>query len=222
MRVAILGAGGQARDTAWLLDELNRAASERVGTVTRFELAGFVVSDLTRLGPYDSPVLGDEGWIAAHLSELDGLVLGIGSPGPRAKVAARLAERFPSLAWPTLIHPSAQMDWASAKVGRGVMIAAGVVGTVNVTVDDFALLNPSVTLGHEGHVGRACVMNHASGISGGTVLEPEVLVGTGARVLQYLRVGRGARVGAGAVVTHDVPPDATVVGIPARPLEKKS
>lgn len=215
MRLVVLGAGGQARDAAWLIRELSRAGKS-------FELVGFVVSDLTRLGPYDSPVLGDESWLDENDSAVDGLVLGIGSPGPRARVAARLRERHPTLAWPNLIHPSAQMDWDSATLGRGIMIAANVVGTVNVRIDDFALLNPSVTLGHEGHVGAACVMNHAAGISGGTVLEPEVLVGTGARVLQYLRVGRGARVGAGAVVTRDVPAGQTVVGAPARPLEKKS
>ncbi len=215
MRIVILGAGGQARDTRWLVEELNRAGKG-------FDFVGFVVSDLTKLGPHDSSVLGDETWLDEHADEVDGLVLGIGSPGPRARVAARLAERHPRLEWPNLIHPSTQMDWSSATLGRGIMIAANVVGTVNIRIDDFALLNPSVTLGHEGHVGEACVMNHASGISGGTVLEPEVLVGTGARVLQYLRVGRGARVGAGAVVTRDVPPDQTVVGVPARPLEKTS
>lgn len=215
MRVVVYGAGGQARDTVWLLEELTRSGR-------RFDVAGFVVSDLTKLGPHDSPVLGDETWLDEHADELDGVVLGIGSPGPRARIAARLIERHPQLEWPNLIHPSARMDWDSATLGRGVMIAAGVVGTVNVRIDDFALLNPCVTLGHEGCVGEACVMNHASGISGGTVLEPEVLVGTGARVLQYLRVGRGARVGAGAVVTRDVPPGQTVVGVPARPLEKTS
>jgi serine acetyltransferase len=48
-----------------------------------------------------------------------------------------------------------------------------------------------------------------------------VLVGTGAQILQYVQVGEGAQVGAGAVVTKDVPPGVTVVGIPAKALEKK-
>ena len=47
-----------------------------------------------------------------------------------------------------------------------------------------------------------------------------VLVGTGARVLQYLQVGEGATVGAGAVVTKNVPAGQVVVGVPARPLER--
>ena len=45
-----------------------------------------------------------------------------------------------------------------------------------------------------------------------------VIVGTGAQVLQYLKIGDGATVGAGAVVTRDVLPGETVTGVPARPL----
>jgi serine O-acetyltransferase len=43
-----------------------------------------------------------------------------------------------------------------------------------------------------------------------------VFIGAGARVLGAIRVGDGARIGANAVVIHDVPAGATVVGIPAR------
>jgi len=52
-------------------------------------------------------------------------------------------------------------------------------------------------------------------------VEQGVMIGTGATIItphgQGLRIGRGARVGAGAVVTGDVPPGITVVGVPARP-----
>jgi serine acetyltransferase len=44
-----------------------------------------------------------------------------------------------------------------------------------------------------------------------------VLIGTGAQILQYLHIGPGATVGAGAVVTRNVPEGLTVIGVPARP-----
>lgn len=51
-----------------------------------------------------------------------------------------------------------------------------------------------------------------------TVVEHGASIGSGATILGGVRIGREATVGAGAVVTKDVAPGATVVGNPARPL----
>ena len=51
-----------------------------------------------------------------------------------------------------------------------------------------------------------------------TVVERGASIGSGATILGGVRIGREATVGAGAVVTKDVEPGATVVGNPARPL----
>jgi serine O-acetyltransferase len=49
-----------------------------------------------------------------------------------------------------------------------------------------------------------------------------VFVGAGAKILGAVRVGEGARIGANAVVVHDVAPNTTVVGIPARVVRTRS
>jgi acetyltransferase-like isoleucine patch superfamily enzyme len=48
------------------------------------------------------------------------------------------------------------------------------------------------------------------------VIEDDVWIGIGALVLKGVRIGTGSRVGAGAVVTSDVPPGTMVAGNPAR------
>ena len=52
-------------------------------------------------------------------------------------------------------------------------------------------------------------------------IEDDVWIGIGAVVLKGVRIGRGARVGPGSVVTADVPPGAWVEGNPARPASDR-
>src|SRR5262245_20057197 len=54
------------------------------------------------------------------------------------------------------------------------------------------------------------------------VLGDDVFIGAGAKVIGSLTIGDGARVGANAVVVHDVPAHSTVVGIPARVVRQRS
>lgn len=60
--------------------------------------------------------------------------------------------------------------------------------------------------------------------NGRIVIEDDVRIGANSVVISplegSLRIGRGARIGAGAVVTHDVPAGATVVSMPARVIER--
>jgi acetyltransferase-like isoleucine patch superfamily enzyme len=52
----------------------------------------------------------------------------------------------------------------------------------------------------------------------GIVIEDDVWIGTGARILDGCHIGRGAVVGAGAVVTRDVAPYSIIAGVPARQI----
>ncbi|MHB8754751.1 MAG: PglD-related sugar-binding protein [Candidatus Acidiferrales bacterium] len=214
-RIAILGAGGFAREVAWLIRDINRAKPS-------YEFLGYVVSDLSRLGEHDSrqQVLGDYSWIEQNLACIDALAIGIGNPGHRLKIASEIESRFSHLAWPCLIHPTAQLDCASATLGPGVVLCAGVIGTVNITIEAYTKIDVGCTLGHEAYLGKGCGLNPGVNIAGGVVLGEAVLVGAGAQILQYVRIGDGAIVGAGAVVTKDVSSGETVIGIPAKPLKK--
>ena len=209
--IVVIGAGGQARELRWIIQAIN----ERSPT---WRFLGFVISDYKKRGPDDSEVLGDYEWLRAHRDEVQALAIGIGTPAARLRVAAELEGEFGPEFWPALVHPTAIFDRATTQLGHGCIISAGVVGTVNLILEPFALANFGCTLGHEAVLSRGVVVNPGSNISGGVVLEEGALVGTGAQLLQYRRVGRHSRVGAGAVVTTDVPADTTVVGIPAKPL----
>ncbi|MDE2065552.1 MAG: UDP-3-O-(3-hydroxymyristoyl)glucosamine N-acyltransferase, partial [Bradyrhizobium sp.] len=80
-------------------------------------------------------------------------------------------------------------------------------------------LDNLVQIGHNVVLGRCCVIVAQVGISGSTVLEDFVRVGGQAGMAGHLRIGQGAEIGAQAGVMSDLPPGATVLGSPARPLK---
>jgi sugar O-acyltransferase (sialic acid O-acetyltransferase NeuD family) len=214
-RIAVVGAGGFAREVAWLIRDINRENSE-------YEFVGYLVSDLSRLGEHDSraEVLGDFSWLESHHGRVDALALGIGTPSWRLKLSAELETKFSWIEWPALVHPSVRFDNDTCSVGRGTILCAGVIGTVNVVFDPFVMVNLACTIGHEARLGRGCVVNPTVNISGGVTLGDGVLVGTGAQILQYVQVGAGATIGAGAVVTKNIPPNVVAHGVPAKVIRE--
>lgn len=217
LRIAVVGAGGFAREVKWLIGDINRKEPT-------YEFMGFVVSDISKLGEHDSreQLLGDYDWLEENTSTVDALAIGIGNPQARLKVGCDLSERFPGIEWPVLVHPTVILDFNSSEIGRGVLLCAGTIGTVNLRIGAYSMINLACTLGHETQLGRGCVLNPTVNISGGVRMGEGVLVGTGAQLIQYISIGDGAVVGAGAVVTKDVAAGETVVGVPAKPLRKRA
>lgn len=216
--IAVVGAGGFAREVKWLLDDMSSFTrahpdAKRPGCED-WTFAGFLAD---RRGQYDSPIAGDFNWLRDN--PVDALALGVGDPGTRWTLGLRLMEEFPHIKWPALVHPSVQFA-DSCHFADGIIVCANTVATVNVRFERFSMVNLSCTIGHESIVGEASVINPLCAISGGVVLGQRVLVGTHASILQYVTVGDDAVVGSGAMVNRSVASGQTVVGVPARERSK--
>ena len=106
------------------------------------------------------------------------------------------------------IHPG-------ARVGRGFFIDHG----MGVVIGETAEIGDNVTLYHDVTLGGVAPSIDAAAQANQKrhpTLADGVIVGSGAQILGPITVGKDARVGANAAVVKDVPPGATVVGIPAR------
>ena len=57
-------------------------------------------------------------------------------------------------------------------------------------------------------------------VSGRVTIEDGVFVGSGAVIIERIRIGAGAVIGAGSVVTKDIPPKVVAVGVPARVIKQ--
>ena len=117
------------------------------------------------------------------------------------KVLALLIQNRVSEVFAVDIHPG-------AKIGRGILLdhATGfVVGETAVIGNNVSILH-NVTLGG---TGKVCGDLHPMIVYG-------VLIGSGSCVLGNIKIGDGAKIGAGSVVLREVPPRTTAVGNPAK------
>jgi bifunctional N-acetylglucosamine-1-phosphate-uridyltransferase/glucosamine-1-phosphate-acetyltransferase GlmU-like protein len=118
---------------------------------------------------------------------------------------------FPSLvaAGVTAAHPAighnAQRIAAAAR-----LLAAGFA--LPALVNTGAIVEHDCELGEGAHIAPGAVL------AGGVRIGAGAMVGAGAVIRPGVAVGAGAIIGAGAAVLADVPPGATVAGVPAQPL----
>lgn len=104
------------------------------------------------------------------------------------------------------IHPAAQ-------IGRRFFIDHG----LGVVIGETAVIGNDVTLYQQvtlGGTGKRKGKRHPT-------IGDGVVIGAGAKVLGDVTIGARSQVGAGSVVTKDVPPDCTVVGIPGRIIARE-
>jgi UDP-2-acetamido-3-amino-2,3-dideoxy-glucuronate N-acetyltransferase len=121
---------------------------------------------------------------------------------------------------------------AGCIIGKGAFVDVGVRVGANCKIQNYALLYHGCTLGDGVFIGPAAILTNdlrpravtpdgdLKGAEdwrcGEIIVEDGASIGAGAIILPGLRIGRFALVGAGAVVTRDVPPHALVLGNPAR------
>ncbi|MDE6398313.1 MAG: serine O-acetyltransferase [Clostridiales bacterium] len=119
----------------------------------------------------------------------------------RYKLLARMVSQFAKFLTGIEIHPA-------ARIGHGVVIdhGEGVVIGETAQVGNNVLIYQGVTLGG---TGKDKGKRHPT-------IEDGVMISAGAKVLGPFTVGKNAKVGAGSIVLKEVPPNATVVGVPGR------
>lgn len=87
-------------------------------------------------------------------------------------------------------------------------------------VGERTLLMSGAHIGHDAQIGADVEIAPNAVIGGLVTIHDRVKIGMGAEVLPHVTIGEGARIGAGAVVTRDVPARETWVGSPAKKVSK--
>jgi UDP-N-acetylglucosamine acyltransferase len=115
--------------------------------------------------------------------------------------------------------------WFFPIIGHGARIEAFVTvdsGKERPTViGERTWLMKRVHVGHDALIGADCELSPGTVVCGHAEIGDGVKIGVNASILPFRKIGPGARIGAGAVVTKDVPAGEVWAGNPARLLEKK-
>lgn len=141
----------------------------------------------------------------------------IGSVARRG-IVERLVGEGRALA--TFVHPTAYVA-PSAVLEPGTVIFPLVAVAARSRIGQGTIVNRGALIGHHTTVGAFCFVGPGANIAGRVSIGDGVTIAMGALVRDGITVGDGATVGAGAVAVADVPAGVTVVGLPARPMERR-
>ncbi|MGO4303105.1 acetyltransferase [Cupriavidus sp. RAF12] len=216
-RFAIFGASGFGREVMPVLRE----------QLERTETAPWDLVFVDDNPPVESlnghRVLTYDQWLAEPAT-YRAISLAIANSAVREKLAVRCAEDGVAFVEPRAANVVAMDD---VQVGEGAILCSFVMLTSNVRIGRQFHANIYSYVAHDCVVGDFVTLAPGVKCNGNVVIEDHAYIGTGAILRQGkpgepLVIGRGAVVGMGAVVTKNVPPGVTVVGNPAKPLERRT
>jgi sugar O-acyltransferase (sialic acid O-acetyltransferase NeuD family) len=212
----LIGAGGHGREVmpmlrSMLQEEILLGAAELVfvaeGACDMVEVNGYPLITLDAFYNLQNPKQFN---------------VAIGDSGVRERLAedclSHLIEPFPIIARGVVILDNNEL-------GVGCMLSTNTIITSNVKIGCFFHANCQCNIAHDCIIGDYVTLAPGVRLNGNIVIEDHVYIGSGAIIRQGSQgkpvvIGEGAVIGMGAVVIGDVQPHTTVVGNPARLLEK--
>lgn len=206
MRVLILGAGGHGQVVADILLRMQAAGAKLTPSGyldDNPELTGKFLLGLPVLGPLAAlPFIPHEAVIVA-----------IGNNELRSRIFRALQAQGEYLV--TARHPQTTIS-PDVSIGPGSTICAGVIVNPGSTIGANAILNTGCTVDHHNHISDHTHVAPGARLGGDVQIGEGTLIGIGAIVMPQRSVGAWSVVGAGALVTRNLPAHVVAIGAPAR------
>lgn len=206
----IIGAGGVGRETAWIVEQINRVKPT-------YNLLGLLDDNKEIWGTYINSyrVLGGINYILENKCDFE-VVVAITNYEVKKNILSRLNNK--NIKYSTIIHPSLNIH-SSVEIGEGTIIYEGVIISPNVKIGNHVIVSPKSGIGHDSIIKDYVSVLWNVNISGNDLIGEGVLLGSGSTIIQNKKIGKGSIVGAGAVVLNDIEDNKTIAGIPAKVIK---
>lgn len=210
-KVLLWGGGSQARLIESMLLE------QRLGTPT-----SIFDSSLSQLSfTSNAEHINDIKILRRKLSEYTHFVICIGNEHGYARHTIKSQLLNLGLKPISIAHPHSYIE-PKTKIGEMSLIMPGAIVHKFCKIGDSVILNTNSSIDHECIIGNGVHIMGSAAISGRVKVEDYATIGTNATILPNISIGEGSFVGAGAVVTHDIPAYSVYAGVPAKFIRKNN
>lgn len=207
-KLIIIGAGGFAREVAWLVETINDVQKE-------WELVGFFDEFAKDFNPINGYKLLNETEFKKEIND-SFLIISIGDGEVRKKIVDKLGPAK----YATLVDPNILLS-KTTTIGEGSIICHGTILTVNINIGKHVIINLDCTVGHDAILDDYVTLLPSVNVSGHVKVGECSTVGTGSQIIQNINVGTNTIIGAGSVVVKDISSYCVAVGIPAKEIKNR-
>ena len=206
--------GANFIDTIRLVHEIN--AHEPT-----WDIVGFIDDnpEIVNARSCEYPVLGNYEYLNEYISRFPDVYVfnNVNSSIANHKL---VSERIDALKVqvPSLIHPDINTEYVT--IGKGTYIPKGCILGCNTVIGNYVTFRYGVIVSHDVKVGDYTFFGPGSVCTSYTVIEPETYIGACSITINGVTIGGSSIIGASTLVNKDVSSGTTLIGIPARELDK--
>lgn len=208
-KLAIIGSGDLGKQIAQLASD--NSLYEISGFYDDFETIGNQVNGY--------PILGKIENIQDHFENgtFQELLIGIGYKHMdfRKKLFNRFKKQIP---FGKIVHSSCTIHH-SACIGDGSILFSGTLMDMGSVIAENCIIYNGCIIAHDAQIGSHSIISPGVQIAGFSLIEEGVNLGIGTIVSNNIKITKGTRTGAGAVIVKDIDETGLYVGIPAKKIK---